>query len=241
MHSLPSTPSSSSSSTHPVALPSGKWREALRGLRASLPVMLGFVPFALVLGAQAAQKGLSVAELALMTGLNFAGGSEFAAVRLWTSPPHLLLIVGMSLLINCRHLLMGAALVPYLRHLQRRQALPALFLMCDETWALALAHAGASACVLPGRSGRPVCQLGGVYDHRRGAGAGHRRHGAVRLRHGVHGRFPGAAEGHVERRARQPAVAGQPGGVCLSAAAGRLACGDRRAGGPGRRRAHGGP
>lgn len=30
--------------------------EAWRGLRASLPVMLGFVPFALVLGAQAAQR-----------------------------------------------------------------------------------------------------------------------------------------------------------------------------------------
>ena len=30
-----------------------------RGLRAALPVMLGFVPFALVLGAQAAQKGLA--------------------------------------------------------------------------------------------------------------------------------------------------------------------------------------
>ncbi|KAB8039353.1 branched-chain amino acid ABC transporter permease [Janthinobacterium aquaticum] len=121
----------------------GKAREALRGLTASLPVMLGFVPFALVLGAQAAQKGLSVAELALMTGLNFAGGSEFAAVRLWTSPPHLLLIVGMTLLVNCRHILMGAALVPYMRHLKRRQALPALFLMCDETWALALADARA--------------------------------------------------------------------------------------------------
>ena len=115
--------------------------EGWRGLRASLPVMLGFVPFALVLGAQAAQKGLSALEVPLLTGLNFAGGSEFTAVRLWTSPPHVLLIVAMSFLVNSRHILMSAALAPYLRHLPRRRALPALFFMCDECWALALADA----------------------------------------------------------------------------------------------------
>lgn len=116
-------------------------QEARRGLRASLPVLLGFIPFALVLGAQAAQKGLSVVEIPLMTGLNFGGGSEFTALRLWTSPPHLLLIAAMSLLVNSRHLLMGAALAPYLRHVSRRRALAALFFMCDESWAMALADA----------------------------------------------------------------------------------------------------
>jgi len=115
--------------------------ELARGLRASLPVMLGFVPFALVLGAQAAQKGLSLAEVPMLTGLNFGGGSEFAAVRLWTSPPHVLLIVAMSVLVNCRHILMGAALAPYLAHLSRKRALAALFFMCDETWAMSLADA----------------------------------------------------------------------------------------------------
>ena len=107
--------------------------------------MLGFVPFALVLGAQAVQKGLAPLEVPLMTGMNFGGGSEFTAIRLWTSPPHVLLIVAMSFLVNCRHILMGAALAPYLRHLPRRRALPALFFMCDESWALALADAQRSA------------------------------------------------------------------------------------------------
>lgn len=116
-------------------------QEARRGLRASLPVLLGFIPFALVLGTQAAQKGFSTVTVLLMTGLNFGGGSEFTAVRLWTSPPHLLLIAAMSLLVNSRHLLMGAALAPYLRHVPRRRALAALFFMCDESWAMALADA----------------------------------------------------------------------------------------------------
>jgi 4-azaleucine resistance transporter AzlC len=112
-----------------------------RGLRASGPVLIGLVPAALVLGAQATAKGIGLLGVPLMTGLNFAGGSEFAAVGLWTSPPHLLLIVGVTLLVNSRHLVMGAALAPWLRHLPRRRVLPALFLMVDESWAMALADA----------------------------------------------------------------------------------------------------
>ncbi|AJC22113.1 branched-chain amino acid ABC transporter permease [Pandoraea pulmonicola] len=115
--------------------------EVARGMRASLPVMLGFVPFAMVLGAQATQKGMPAFLVPLMTGLNFAGGSEFTAVRLWTSPPHLALIVAMSCLVNARHILMGAAFAPLMRHVPLRRALASLFLMCDESWAMALTDA----------------------------------------------------------------------------------------------------
>ena len=106
-----------------------------------MPVLIGLVPAALVLGAQATDKGIVPLAVPLMTGLNFAGGSEFAAIGLWTSPPHLLLVAGVTLLVNSRHLVMGAALAPWLRGRPRRQVLPALFLMVDESWAMALADA----------------------------------------------------------------------------------------------------
>ncbi len=112
--------------------------EVRRGVTACIPVLLGIIPYALVLGAQAAQKNLSLVEVPLMTGLNFAGGSEFAAIQLWTAPPHITLIVAITFLVNSRHLLMGAALAPFLRHLPKRKVLPALFVMTDESWALAL-------------------------------------------------------------------------------------------------------
>lgn len=117
-----------------------EWKRAVRD---TLPMLLGFVPIALVLGAQAAQKGLSAPELMLMTGLNFAGGSEFVAIDLWTSPIPVVLIVAMTLLVNSRHVLMGAALAPFLAHLPTRRALIALALMCDEAWALGINHARA--------------------------------------------------------------------------------------------------
>lgn len=113
--------------------------EFMRGMTTSLPVLLGIIPYALVLGALGAQKGLTLVEVPLMTGLNFAGGSEFAALQLWTSPPHILLIVAITFLVNSRHLIMGATLAPFLRHLSNQQAFAALFVMCDESWAIGIA------------------------------------------------------------------------------------------------------
>ncbi|SDB84670.1 4-azaleucine resistance probable transporter AzlC [Acinetobacter boissieri] len=115
--------------------------EFKRGLKASIPVLIGLIPCALVLGTQAAHKGLSILEIPLLTGLNFAGGSEFAILEVWTNPPQILLLMFVTLLINSRHLLMGANLVPYLKHLPNKKALSALFFMCDEVWALSVSDA----------------------------------------------------------------------------------------------------
>lgn len=121
-------------------------QEMKRGLIAAIPIMISFIPFSLVLGAQAIQKGMITGEITLLTALNFAGGSEFVAVNLWTSPPHILLIALMTLLVNSRHILMGAALTPYLKDLPKGKVLAALFLMCDESWAMGFTEAKKSSC-----------------------------------------------------------------------------------------------
>lgn len=113
--------------------------EILRGARDALPVMFAVAPYAMVLGAQASQVGLSLVEVGAMTGLNFAGGSEFAAIKLWAAVPPTLTIVLITLLINSRHIVMGAALAPYLQHLPKRKVIPALFFMADEGWAISYA------------------------------------------------------------------------------------------------------
>ncbi|WP_287906951.1 AzlC family ABC transporter permease [Acinetobacter sp.] len=117
------------------------FREFLRGLKTSIPMLLGIIPFALVLGTQAAHKGFSALEVPLLTGLNFAGGSEFAIIEVWTQPPQLLFLILITFLVNSRHILMGASLAPYIRHLPNHKALPLLFFMCDESWALSITDA----------------------------------------------------------------------------------------------------
>ncbi len=115
--------------------------EIKRGLKDATPMLLGIIPFALVLGTQATQKGFSVVEVPLLTGLNFAGGSEFAILEVWTDPPQLLMLIFITFLVNSRHLLMGASLVPYLRHLPNKTVYTALFFMVDESWAASFADA----------------------------------------------------------------------------------------------------
>lgn len=115
------------------------WAQCCAGAAASVPVLFGVIPFGLVLGAQAAQKGLTPYEVPLLTGLNFAGGSEFAALGLWNVPPPFLLIMAVTFLVNSRMLVMGAAMTPFLHHLPKRKVLPSLFLMTDASWALSMA------------------------------------------------------------------------------------------------------
>ncbi len=117
------------------------WGEVKRGIIASIPMMIGFIPFGLVLGAQAQQKGFPVLGVPMLTGFSFAGGAEYAVMELWSWPPHIFLIVAVTLLVNSRHILMSAVLAPLVRHLPKRKVLPALFFMCDESWAIALADA----------------------------------------------------------------------------------------------------
>lgn len=120
-----------------------------QGVKDAVPLLLAIAPYAIVLGAQASKSGLSTTELGLMTALNFAGGSEFAAIQIWQAPLPVLTIVLLTFLINSRHIIMGAALTPYLKHLPRRKVLPALFLMADEGWAVAYSRTLKNATVMP--------------------------------------------------------------------------------------------
>ena len=120
---------------------SNDYVEFKRGVKTSVPMLLGIIPFALVLGAQAKQKGFSFLEVPLLTGLNFAGGSEFAILEVCTNPPNIFMLMFITFLVNSRHVLMVASLVPYLRHLPNKKVFPALFFMVDESWAVSLADA----------------------------------------------------------------------------------------------------
>jgi 4-azaleucine resistance transporter AzlC len=100
--------------------------------------MVSVIPFGLILGAAAADKGLSPLEMILMSGLVFAGGSQFVAVGLWQHAIPILAIVASTALINSRHLLMGAAIEPHMRSFGRARGYVALFFLADEIWATAL-------------------------------------------------------------------------------------------------------
>jgi len=103
-----------------------------------LPLLVAVVVYGLLFGTLAAQKGLSPLETALMSATVFAGASQFVAVEIWTSPPAIVLLGATALMVNLRHVLMGAALAPFLKGWSHGQIYAGLFFLADENWAFAL-------------------------------------------------------------------------------------------------------
>jgi 4-azaleucine resistance transporter AzlC len=94
------------------------------------------IPIGLLFGAVAVSKGLSPAEVSLMSVMVFAGGAQFAAIEQWVSPAPIVALAIGTLLINSRHVLMGASLTPKTGAFSQAQRFAGFFAMADENWAL---------------------------------------------------------------------------------------------------------
>ena len=111
--------------------------EVRAALVAVFPTVAACIPFALILGQQATAKGLSPLEMLAMSSIVFAGSSQLIAVGLWSQPAPIAALALMALLVNLRHVLMGASLAPKLQGFRRWQKFLGLYYMADENWALA--------------------------------------------------------------------------------------------------------
>ena len=123
--------------SHPggVALSLRK-QEFIRGVRDTLPLLLGAFPFGLIYGAVAATSGLSPAAAMAMSAFVFAGSSQFIAVGLVAAQTPVAIIVLTTLIVNLRHMLYSATLVPYLKDLSQKWRIPLAFWLTDETFAV---------------------------------------------------------------------------------------------------------
>ena len=63
------------------------------GVKATLPLVLGAIPFGIIFGAVAVASGLSVWATAAMSALVFAGSSQFIAVGLVASGAGVAIII----------------------------------------------------------------------------------------------------------------------------------------------------
>lgn len=107
-----------------------------RALAEGWPIFLSDVLVGVAFGIAARSGGLTALEASAMSVLIFAGAAQFAAVELVAGAAAPLLVVGSVLLINLRHLLMGASLRPYLGERPLGVRLLAAYLLTDESFAL---------------------------------------------------------------------------------------------------------
>lgn len=118
---------------HPTA-----FSEFLAGCKAIVPLVVGAIPFGIIFGTLAASSGLSFAATLAMSAFVFAGSAQFIALGLLASGTALPLIILTTLVVNLRHLLYAASLVPYVQQLAQTWKLSLSFLLTDEAFAVAI-------------------------------------------------------------------------------------------------------
>ena len=111
-------------------------QEFFAGARNTFPLLLGAFPFGLIYGALAVASGLSMTTAMAMSLFVFAGSAQFIAVGLIAAQAPVLIIVLTTFIVNLRHMLYSATLLPYLKDLPQRWRIPLAFWLTDETFAV---------------------------------------------------------------------------------------------------------
>jgi len=113
--------------------------KTLAALRAAfpktIPILAGFLFLGMTYGIYARVSGLSPWFPILMSMLVFAGSMEFVAVELLLGAFHPLLALGMTLMINARHLFYGLSMLDKYRSVGWKRFY-LIFGMCDESFSI---------------------------------------------------------------------------------------------------------
>jgi 4-azaleucine resistance transporter AzlC len=111
-----------------------------RGLSAAWPICLGYFPIGLSLGVLAQKGGLAPWQMAAMSILVFAGGSQFIAVAMIGIGASPLAIVSTTFMVNLRHLLMSSAMSVHFPGVSRRFLALFAYGLTDESFAVNMTH-----------------------------------------------------------------------------------------------------
>ena len=107
------------------------------GMRAAVPVVLGYLAIGFAAGAVGAAEGLSPLEITALSLLLFAGSAQFVFADLYAGSPAAL--ISAIFLINFRHFLYSASLSQKLRKLPLWARFAAGAQLTDETFSVASA------------------------------------------------------------------------------------------------------
>ncbi len=110
------------------------------GAKDTFPLVVGAVPFGIIFGTLAATAGLSFAAILGMSMFVFAGASQFVCVSLVLAGTAWPMIVLTTFVVNLRHMLYGATMVPFYKKLNFLWKMVLAFGLTDETFAVAVTH-----------------------------------------------------------------------------------------------------
>jgi 4-azaleucine resistance transporter AzlC len=110
------------------------------GMKAALPVVLGYLPVGVAFGLLARNVGLTPSEVGLMSLLVYAGASQFLAIEMIFKGMTWLPIVLATFFINLRHLLMSSTISLYLKNTRFPLLGFVSAQLTDESFAVAISN-----------------------------------------------------------------------------------------------------
>lgn len=118
--------------------PSNQEETFWQGVNDCLPTVLGYLSIGFAAGVLEKTSGLSLAEIALMSMLLYAGSAQFIAAGMLAlnNPPSAIIFT--IFFVNLRHLLMSAAVAPYFRHIPLWKKVLLGSQLTDETFSVAM-------------------------------------------------------------------------------------------------------
>lgn len=121
----------------------------LTGISQAMPIVLGYIPIGFAFGVLAQKAGISLLNTLLMSLLVYAGSSQLIAVGLIAAGVPALSVIITTFVVNLRHLLMSAAVSPFLKRWRKFELTAFAYQLTDETFAV---HSARFASVSPNKA-----------------------------------------------------------------------------------------
>ena len=106
------------------------------GAAASLPLLVGMVPWGIVAGVAMVAAGLTQAQAVAMSAIVFAGSAQIAVLPLLLAKAPLWVMIATTLVVNLRYVIYSAVLAPHFAHLSRPWRVLLSYITVDGVFAL---------------------------------------------------------------------------------------------------------
>ncbi|MDO5147733.1 MAG: AzlC family ABC transporter permease [Eubacteriales bacterium] len=113
-----------------------KKKQYLTGVKAAIPVILGFVPVGIAYAIMARQAGFTILQTCVMSLTVFAGASQMMAVGMYVQGASMIAMILATFILNLRHLIMSVCVVNRMRKDSVKIKLLAAFGVTDESFAI---------------------------------------------------------------------------------------------------------
>jgi len=115
-------------------------KDFIAGMRGTLPILIGVIPFAMITGVAAVSVGLTFFETMGMSVLVFAGASQLVVFQLMTAGSPWIIMVLTAWVINVRFTMYSATLAPYLQKLSTTRKALLAYMLSDQAFGISLSH-----------------------------------------------------------------------------------------------------